>query len=67
MERPAHEYRRKGGMSKINVMRVAHQYIWNLICGLMQPCRIRSEAPDLVIKQELGSNLNLERKLTKSE
>lgn len=33
-ERPAHEYRRKGGESKINVMRVAHIYIWNLLCGL---------------------------------
>lgn len=33
-ERPAHEYRRKGGVSKINVMRVAHIYIWNLLRGL---------------------------------
>jgi dolichol-phosphate mannosyltransferase len=34
-ERPAHEHRRKGGVSKINVMRVAHIYIWNLLCGLV--------------------------------
>lgn len=33
-ERPAHEYRRKGGVSKINVIKVVHLYIWNLIAGL---------------------------------
>jgi glycosyltransferase involved in cell wall biosynthesis len=37
IERPTHEYRRKGGVSKINVIRVAHLYIWNLICGLVMP------------------------------
>jgi len=36
-EVPTHEYRRRGGLSKINVMRVAHIYIWNLICGLVGP------------------------------
>ena len=34
-EIPSHEYRRKGGVSKINVLRVAHIYIWNLIRGLI--------------------------------
>lgn len=38
-ERPTHEYIRKGGISKINVMRVAHIYIWNLVCGLLKPRR----------------------------
>lgn len=38
MERPTHEYRRKGGASKIDVMRVAHLYVWNLICGLVGRC-----------------------------
>jgi dolichol-phosphate mannosyltransferase len=36
-ERPTHEYRRKGGISKINVMRVAHLYVWNLISGIAKP------------------------------
>lgn len=35
IERPTHEYARKGGVSKINVMRVAHVYIWNLVRGLV--------------------------------
>jgi len=34
-EVPTHEYRRQGGVSKINVMSVAHVYVWNLLCGLM--------------------------------
>lgn len=34
-ERPTHEGRRKGGTSKINVMKVAHIYVWNLLRGLM--------------------------------
>jgi dolichol-phosphate hexosyltransferase len=36
-EVPTHESRRQGGVSKINVMRVAHRYVWNLICGLAVP------------------------------
>ena len=36
-EVPAHEYRRKGGVSKINVLRVSHIYIWNLLCGIIGP------------------------------
>jgi dolichol-phosphate mannosyltransferase len=35
IEVPSHEYRRKGGMSKINVMRVSHRYILNLISGVL--------------------------------
>lgn len=41
-ELPAHEYCRKGGVSKIKVMRVAHIYVWNLICGLVWPRRTRT-------------------------
>jgi len=40
-ECPAHEYRRKGGLSKITVMRVAHIYVWNLICNLVAPRKVR--------------------------
>lgn len=67
-ERPAHEYRRKGGVSKINVMRVAYIYIWNLVCGLVQPRRINLKPPELEIKHEtiLASNSNLQRKPTGS-
>jgi dolichol-phosphate mannosyltransferase len=39
IERPTHEYRRKGGVSKINVLRLAHIYVWNLISGLLRPRR----------------------------
>jgi len=35
MELPSHEYRRKGGVSKINALRVAQRYILNLLCGLV--------------------------------
>lgn len=35
IEIPSHEYRRKGGVSKINVWRVGHYYVFNLICGLI--------------------------------
>ncbi len=52
-EVPTHEYRRQGGESKINVMSVAHVYVWNLMCGLMGPrkeitdslCQINSLLP----------------------
>jgi glycosyltransferase involved in cell wall biosynthesis len=43
-ECPAHEYRRKGGVSKISVMRVAHVYIWNLISGIARPRTRRPKA-----------------------
>jgi len=35
IERPSHEYRRKGGVSKINVSQVGHRYVLNLIGGLI--------------------------------
>jgi glycosyltransferase involved in cell wall biosynthesis len=35
MELPSHEYRRKGGVSKINAFRVSHLYVFNLLCGLI--------------------------------
>jgi dolichol-phosphate hexosyltransferase len=68
IERPAHEYRRKGGVSKINVMRVAYIYIWNLVWGLVRPRRIRSKPPQLETKHDsiLTSNSNLQRKPTRS-
>jgi dolichol-phosphate mannosyltransferase len=47
-EIPTHEYRRKGGISKINVMRVAHIYVWSLICGLAGPRSGRAEAAPLL-------------------
>lgn len=33
-EVPTHEYRRQGGASKINVMKVSHVYLWSLFTGL---------------------------------
>jgi dolichol-phosphate hexosyltransferase len=39
IERPTHEFRRRGGVSKINVLRAAHVYVWNLISGLLRPRR----------------------------
>lgn len=35
VERPTHEYRRRGGVSKVNVLPMAHLYIWNLLSGLI--------------------------------
>jgi glycosyltransferase involved in cell wall biosynthesis len=35
VEVPSHEYRRKGGVSKINALRVGHLYVFNLLCGLI--------------------------------
>jgi len=35
IELPSHEYRRKGGVPKINVLEVAHRYIFNLLGGLI--------------------------------
>lgn len=33
-EIPSHEYKRKGGVSKINVFKVSHKYIFNLLSGI---------------------------------
>jgi dolichol-phosphate hexosyltransferase len=43
IEVPTHEYRRQGGVSKFNVMRVAHVYLWNLMCGLIGRRKVRPE------------------------
>jgi glycosyltransferase involved in cell wall biosynthesis len=40
IERPTHEHRRRGGVSKINVLRSAHIYVWNLISGILRPRRV---------------------------
>jgi dolichol-phosphate hexosyltransferase len=45
IELPSHEYRRKGGVSKINVVQVAHRYVLNLICGLIGRRRVRTSTP----------------------
>lgn len=45
-EVPAHESRRRGGISKINVMKVAHRYVWNLLTGLLAP-RVPQTSPRL--------------------
>lgn len=37
MEAPTHESRRKGGKSKISVMKMAHIYVWNLISEIIRP------------------------------
>lgn len=36
-EVPSHEYRRKGGESKINVPRLAHRYVFSLFKGTLRP------------------------------
>lgn len=38
-ERPAHEFVRRGGVSKVSVRRKAPQYVWNLLCGVIGPRR----------------------------
>jgi dolichol-phosphate mannosyltransferase len=35
IELPSHEYRRKGGVSKINIWEVGHRHVLHLLCGLM--------------------------------
>jgi dolichol-phosphate mannosyltransferase len=46
MEIPAHEYARRGGTSKINVFRVGHLYVLNLLGGLLVPRRPKpADAP----------------------
>lgn len=57
-EVPTHEYRRKGGTSKIRVMRVAHIYIWNLISNLLKPNRHRARS-DSPSNSPLPININL--------
>jgi len=53
VERPAHEYRRKGGVSKINVLKVAHIYVLNLIRGLIGRRSVRDiEHDSLETKHE---------------
>jgi dolichol-phosphate mannosyltransferase len=44
-EAPTHEHRRKGGESKINVMRVSHIYVWNLVVNLLRPRRRLDTSP----------------------
>jgi dolichol-phosphate mannosyltransferase len=44
IEIPSHEYRRKAGVSKINVWQVGHRYVFNLICGLTGRRRVRTTA-----------------------
>jgi len=43
IEIASHESRRRAGISKINVIRVAHLYIWNLLCGLGGPVKSKPE------------------------
>jgi dolichol-phosphate mannosyltransferase len=45
IEMPSHEYRRKGGVSKINVLKVGHRYVLNAICGLIGRRRVRTTVP----------------------
>lgn len=44
-EVPTHESRRQGGESKISVMHVAHQYVWNLLRGVLVPRKPPPAAP----------------------
>lgn len=49
IERPAHESVRKAGVSKINVMRVAHVYIWSLLRGIATRRRVQRELPGRIV------------------
>jgi glycosyltransferase involved in cell wall biosynthesis len=44
IEVPSHEYRRKGGVSKINVLEVGHLYVLNLVRGLVSRRRVSPTA-----------------------
>lgn len=44
MEVPTHEYRRKGGVSKINALQVGHRYVLNLVSGLIGRRRVSTTA-----------------------
>jgi dolichol-phosphate hexosyltransferase len=56
VERPTHEYARKGGVSKIHVMSVAHIYVWNLVRGLLTRRRraALTERPVPAIQHDRG-------------
>jgi len=49
-ERAAHEHRRKGGESKIEVIPLAPRYLWNLISELIRPRTAR--VPSVVISSQ---------------
>ena len=53
MELPSHEYRRKGGLSKINALQVGHRYVFNLLCGLIGRRSVRTtyENVELILAQ----------------
>ena len=53
-ERPTHEHRRKGGVSKIVVMRTAHVYIWNLLSGTIRFRRRSTRVPSLEHLRQFG-------------
>ena len=55
VERPAHEYRRKGGESKINVMQLAPRYLWHLICELASGKVDRAIPESLPLSQEAAA------------
>jgi dolichol-phosphate mannosyltransferase len=41
----SHEYRRKGGRSKVIVSRVWHRYVWNVIRHVLRRARRRADRP----------------------
>lgn len=58
-ERPTHEYRRKGGVSKIVVMRAAHIYVWNLLTGILRRRRRAPILPPLESSQNVTTTIQL--------
>jgi len=42
IELPSHEYRRKGGVSKLDVLQISHRYVLNLIVGLVGRRHVRA-------------------------
>ncbi|HEY7411101.1 MAG TPA: glycosyltransferase family 2 protein [Vicinamibacteria bacterium] len=48
-ERASHEYRRRGGRSKVSVLRWSAIYVWNVVCGVVgprKPPRVPVPLPD---------------------
>jgi len=45
IERPSHEYRRKGGVSKINIWQVGHRHVLHLVRELIGWRHVKTSAP----------------------
>jgi len=53
-ERPTHEFRRKGGVSKIKIMHVAHLHVWHLIRELLKPRKTMPDTTHKMVTDEIS-------------